>query len=84
MTCRTGCPTKTHRSYAECCRDSGIRVAYCNSANGYDATKQRRWDSELANYRAAVASGVQPAGTDQASIDKANRLSDLTGKAYQG
>jgi hypothetical protein len=68
---------------AECLRAASVRVAYCNSANGYDYSKQKRWDGELANYRNALASGVEPAGTTQKEIDKANRLSDITGKAFQ-
>lgn len=81
--CRSGCPTGTCGSYAECLRNANVKVAYCNSANGWDASKQKRWDNELANYRAALASGVEPTGTTQKEIDKANRLSDLTGKAFR-
>jgi hypothetical protein len=60
-----------------------VRVAYCNSANGYDATKQKRWDAELASYRAARAEGIEPAGTTQKQIDLARKVSDLTGQAFQ-
>ena len=80
--CRSGCRDKSHASYAECLRAATPRIAYCNSANGQDFTKQRKWDSELASYRSAVASGVQPAGTTQRAIDLANRVSDLTGAPY--
>jgi hypothetical protein len=48
--CRTGCPTPGALKW----------VAYCNSANGYDYSKQKRWDNELASYRSARASGVEP------------------------
>lgn len=83
-TCRSGCPTQSHASYAECLRDSGIRVAYTNSANGYDLTKQKRWDQELSDYREARRQGIQPDGTTRRAIDKAVRISDETGTAYTG
>lgn len=83
MTCRSGCPTQDHDSYAHCLRSSGLRVAYCDSVNRRDFTRQKRWDAELASYRTAVKSGIQPAGTDRRSIDRANRISDATGVAFQ-
>lgn len=84
VNCRTGCPTKDHESYADCLRDSGIRVAYSNSANGYDLSKQKRWDQELSDYRDLRAQGIQPDGTTRRAIDKAARLSDEAGVAYTG
>ena len=83
MSCRTGCPTKDHASYADCLRDSGLRIAYARSASGWDATRQKKWDRELADYRSAVKQGIEPDGTDRASIDKAVRISNETGQAYQ-
>jgi hypothetical protein len=83
VSCRTGCPTKDCSSYGACLRNATVRVAYCNSANGQDATKQKRWDAELASYRAARAEGIEPAGTTQKQIDQARAISDITGKAFQ-
>ena len=83
MACRTGCPTQDCDSFAACLRGSGIRVAYANSAGGWDYSTQRRWDSELDNYRSAVAQGIQPDGTTQAKIDSAVAISDKTGKPYR-
>lgn len=83
MACTTGCQTKTCESYAACLRNKGARVAYCNSAGGSDLTTQKRWDNEIANYRAARADGLQPASTRQADIDTARRISDATGTAYR-
>jgi len=79
--CRTGCKTKDHSTYGECCRAAAPRVAYCNSVNGYDATKQKRWDSELQAFRDAVAEGLNPPGTTMPKIDAAKRLADITGAA---
>jgi len=79
--CRSGCPTKDHRSYADCCRNSGIRVAYCDSTNRQDYSRQKRWDSELAGYRDAVAEGLEPKGTTWKEIDAARKAADATGVA---
>jgi hypothetical protein len=76
VSCRSGCPTQDHESYADCCRNSGLRVAYTNSANGWDATKQRRWDNELDRYGQLVKSGIQPPGTTHREMDAAERLAD--------
>jgi hypothetical protein len=84
MACRTGCPTKEHASWGECARDMNLRIAYANSANGWDLSKQKQWDKELADYRSAVAQGIQPANTDRRSIDRAVRISNETGQAYTG
>lgn len=77
MTCRTGCGTKDHRSYAECLRSAGTRVAYTNTAGGWDYTKQKKWDNELSEYRGLVDQGVQPSGTDRASLESAKKLAEL-------
>lgn len=82
MACRTGCPTQDHASWAACARDSGIRVANCNSAAGWDTTRQKRWDAENEAYAAARAEGIQPAGTRMADIDKARAISDAQGSAF--
>jgi len=83
VTCRSGCPTQDHESYIACFRDSGIRVAYANSTNGWDFTKQKRWDQELSDYRTAVKQGIEPDGCDRRSIDKAVKASDAAGAAYR-
>lgn len=72
-----------HRSYGECMRSKGTKVAYCNSAGGQDYTKQRAWDRELDAYRDARAEGLQPAGTSIKKIEDAKRISDLTGTAFR-
>lgn len=84
MACTSGCPTPgAHRSYGECLRAKGTRVAFCNSAGGMDATKQKRWDKELDAYADAKRQGVQPEGTRLSQINEAMALSDAVGKAYR-
>lgn len=81
--CSSGCPTQDCESFASCMRSKGAKVAYANSAGGWDYSTQRKWDSELDNYRSAVAQGIQPDGTSQAKIDAAVAISDATGAPYR-
>lgn len=80
--CTSGCKTRDHESYAECLKAKTVKVAYCDSANGRDATAQKRWDAELSAYREARAEGIQPAGTKRSQVENAKRLSDAAGKAW--
>lgn len=80
--CTSGCPTQTCESYAACLRGKGTRVAYCDSANGRDATQQKRWDADLNAYRDARAQGIQPASTARSAVDNAVRISDSAGRAW--
>lgn len=80
--CTSGCPTQDHASYSECLRGKGTRVAYCNSAAGSDATRQKKWDAEIDAYWNAKRQGIQPEGTSMRQIETAIRLSDATGKPY--
>lgn len=82
MACTAGCPTQSHQSYAQCLRAKTIKVAYCNTANGWDATTQKNWDAELTAYDDARRAGIQPAGTNRAAVDEAVRISDDFGAAY--
>lgn len=66
--CECGCLT-----YGEHLRNKGVRVAYANSANNWDATTQKQWDRELSRYRDLTASGVEPAGTTHRDMDKAEK-----------
>lgn len=82
MACTTGCTTKDCESYAACLKGKSLRVAYCNSANGYDFTQQKKWDADLAAYSDARAQGIQPASTARTSVDAAVAMSNETGKAW--
>lgn len=82
MACTTGCPTQDCESYAACLRGKSPRVAYANSANGYDFSTQKKWDKDLDAYRDARAQGLQPDTTKRADVDRAHAISDITGSAY--
>lgn len=81
--CTTGCPTKDCPSYAACLRAKGTKVAYCNSAGGFDATEQKKWDRDLAAYKDARAQGIQPSSTKKDAVERAVAISDASGTAYQ-
>jgi hypothetical protein len=57
-------------------------VAYCNSANGFDYTQQKKWDRDLAAYKDARAQGIQPSSTDRAAVNRAVAISNESGKAW--
>lgn len=83
MTCSSGCPTQDHRSYGECMRSKSAKVAYANSASGWDYSTQKKWDRDLDFYKDARAQGIQPAGTGRGSVERALAISNETGTAYQ-
>jgi len=83
MACTSGCQTQACESYAACLRGKDSRVAYANSANGMDATAQKKWDRDLDFYKNARAQGVQPAGTARSQVERALEISNTTGTAYQ-
>lgn len=82
MSCRSGCPTKDHATYAACLRASGVRVAYADSANRLDYSAQKEWDKVNQDYYDARRQGIDPKGCDRRSIDNAVRISNETGVAY--
>lgn len=84
MSCSTGCPNPgSHSSYGDCLRSKSTKVAYCNSAGGSDATRQRKWDRELDRARALMSQGIRPDNTFGPALDKAERISDATGVPYR-
>lgn len=78
MPCSSSCKTQDHASWGECVRSKGVNIGPNLMATG----AQKKWDSELENYRKARAQGVQPDGTTQAKIDYAMKKSDEVGAAY--
>jgi hypothetical protein len=73
--CSCGCP-----SYGAHLRGKGIRVAYTNSANGWDKTKQDKWDGELSRFRSLEAQGIEPLGTTHAEMDRTMKTMDAAVK----
>lgn len=80
MTCRTGCPTKDHASYAECLRAANVQMPAVLTS-----PLQQVWDktkSDLSAYRAARANGIQPGGTTLEKVRQAEDASRLLGRPY--
>lgn len=81
--CSSGCPSPgSHSSWGECQRAKNIKVAWCQSAKGLDATAEKKKDRELAAYRSARAQGIQPGGTSLAHTTAATAISDASGRAF--
>lgn len=85
MACTSGCPTQDHRSYGECLRSKHIATTGLESTgNGVvSRERERAWDNELSAYVDAKKQGIQPAGTDMASIRAALDKSDAMQAPYQ-
>lgn len=84
--CEWGCDNRCF-TYGEHLRNKGLSFNGCfptrsNGAGRGDAMAQKKWDAELASYKAARAQGVQPATTRTPDIERAMRMSDKAGKAY--
>jgi len=54
-----------------------MRVAYANSVNGQDYTKQKKWDGELERFRSMEASGINPIGTTHKEMDRSERVAEM-------
>lgn len=78
--CRSGCPTQDHASYAECLRAANVTVtAVVNSPlqGMYEKTK-----TDLSAYQSARANGIQPEGTSLDKIRAAETASRRLGRPY--
>lgn len=77
MVCRSKCETPgMHSSYGECMRQAMISIGVI------DNSRQKAWDVELEEYRAARRQNVQPPTTRLADIRMAMEISDQTGRPY--
>ena len=70
---------QTHPTYVEGC--FGCKAATLRFGQ-VDATRQKKWDQELAEYKSAVESGIQPESTQTPAIRAAVEWSEQTGTAY--
>jgi hypothetical protein len=83
MACASTCQTKDHETFGACLRAKNIKTAYMQEWKGKDATAQKRADKNLDAYEAARKNGIQPSSTRPADVQRAIRISDKTGKAFQ-
>ena len=82
MACSSGCPTQDCPSYGACLRRKRQMVAYCRSAYGADASKEKLWQQELNLYKEARDAGIQPDGTGMGKIKFAMDQSEKHGMRY--
>lgn len=80
--CTSTCQTRDHETWGACMRSKNLRIAYCKSHLGLDYTRQKKWDSRLAEYKEARDSGIQPDGTSTEKIRFAKEMSDRSGLKY--
>lgn len=83
VNCSASCETQDHATFGECMRAKNLRVAYCQSWKGHDATRQKNWDKNLAEYRSAREQGIDPKTTWPSDVKAAVEISDKTGVAFQ-
>lgn len=77
MACTSSCRTQDHASWGECVRSKNLRIAEV------DTSQQKKADRSLDKYAEARKAGIQPESTKPAHVERAVRISEKTGKAYQ-
>lgn len=84
--CTSGCKTKDHSTYAECLQQNMPMISPSStpSRSGWDRDKIKKDDKELDSYYSAVRQGIEPRSTRQKDIDAAVKLSNESGKAFDG
>ncbi|MDP9820491.1 hypothetical protein [Nocardioides massiliensis] len=63
-------------------RAKNMKVGWCRSADGHDYTQNKRADRGLDAYQSARAQGIQPASTRRADVERAVKISELAGSAW--
>lgn len=76
--CSSSCPTQDHASYGACLRSKNLQL----NPNLSDTGATKKWDGDLQKYRNARSQGIQPDGTSAAQVDRAERISQSIGQAY--
>lgn len=81
--CSSSCLTGNHKTWGECIRSKGLRIAYCQSASGKDFSAQKAHDSKLEAYADARRQGIQPPSTNLSDVRQAVDISNSTGTAFE-
>lgn len=80
MTCRSGCVTQDHVSYAQCLQSANVRVTATINSVAQPAWEKTK--SDLAAYESARRNGIQPAGTSREKVREAEQASRVLGRPY--
>lgn len=78
--CSSSCQSKDHETWGECVRAKNLKT---NALNPEVLSVQKSADKTLAAYRKARKYGIQPKTTQARDVERAVRISDKTGTAYQ-
>ena len=73
---------EAHPTYVEGCFGCKASTLQMNPGDAKRDIPDKKWNSELASYRKARESGIQPAGTTHAHVEQAYQASETLGKAY--
>lgn len=68
--CSSGCLTRDHESFGECCRAKNIRH-HALGGTGHSRTDQKRFEGANDAYRTAVKNGLQPARVSHDAVNAA-------------
>lgn len=79
MSCTSGCHTQDHRNWGECVRAKALHIV---DPGGTGVSK--KWEGDLKAYADARHQGIQPSSIDRASVDRAVRISNSDGVAFNG
>ena len=84
--CTSACKTKDHATYAECLQQNMPMISPSStpSRTGWDTKQIKKDDKELDSYYSAIKQGIEPRSTRQKDIDTAVKLSNESGKAFDG
>lgn len=77
MTCRSACATKAHSSWGECARAARLQIG---DLKHHDVNK--RGEADLQAYADARRQGIQPSGIQRSAVDRAVRISEASGTAF--
>ena len=84
--CTSACKTKDHATYAECLQQNMPMISPSStpSRTGWDTKQIKKDNKELDSYYSAIKQGIEPRSTRQKDIDTAVKLSNESGKAFDG
>lgn len=76
--CSSRCPTQDHETFGACIRAKGLQL----NPNLADTATSKKFDGDLQRYRDVRKQGIQPDGTSAAQVERAERISQDIGQAY--
>lgn len=68
--CSSSCLTRDHESFGECCRSKNIKEQWLGGT-GASFGDQKKFARTNANFRQAVADGLNPSGVNDRAINRA-------------